>query len=153
MINKPVSLFVFFSTFLCIIIAVPTKGCWSGGWTINVINEINNPDRVQVHCKSKDDDIGMKEIGFHQSVDWKFCENIIAPSTLFFCHVYKGKQEQVFDVFNHTIKPLCREQDRSKDYWRCSWLIQADGIYFIDRRDGGEKIIKMHDWKNIGRVI
>ncbi|PWA40533.1 Plant self-incompatibility S1 [Artemisia annua] len=141
--------FIFFTTLLCIIVAVSAKpkSCWSGGWIVNVVDDINSKELIQVHCKSKDDDIGMKSIGFGQSVDWKFCENIFSPSTLYFCHVYKGSQEQVFDVFNDKIKQTCREKDQKKDYWACTWLIRPDGIYIRDRSQGGETDKKMHEWK------
>ncbi|KAL8214226.1 hypothetical protein R6Q57_003675 [Mikania cordata] len=63
--GKP--LFIFLTTLVCIIAAVAAKGCtFSKGWTINVIN---NNDKVQVHCKSKDNDIGMKSLGFHESIN------------------------------------------------------------------------------------
>ncbi|XP_076931930.1 S-protein homolog 21-like [Bidens hawaiensis] len=147
---KPV--IIFFTALVCMIAAAAAKKCfWTGGWTINVINDINSKQKVGVHCKSKDDDIGMKYLGFHESVDWSFCENIWTPSTLFVCHAYKGTQEQVFDVFNHnTILPLCPEPDSKRDKYRCSWLIKADGIYIMDRRQGigHYKEIKMHSWNN-----
>ncbi|XP_071718410.1 S-protein homolog 18-like [Rutidosis leptorrhynchoides] len=150
--EKLVSVFIFFTTFLSIIITIAAKGCWTNGWAINVVNDIdNNKAPIQVHCKSKDDDIGMKSLGFHQSVDWKFCEKVITPSTLYFCHFYMGNKEQVFDVFNDTHKSLCQETDKSKDYWACTWLVRPDGFYIVDRKDGGEKVVKIHDWKQ-GRV-
>ncbi|KAL8260056.1 hypothetical protein R6Q59_028009 [Mikania micrantha] len=108
--GKP--LFIFLTTLVCIIAVAAAKGCtFSKGWTINVINNINNNDKVQVHCKSKDNDIGMKSLGFHESINWEFCENIVGPSTLYFCHFYKGNQQLVFDVFNHSMRPLCHEPD------------------------------------------
>lgn len=149
--EKPVSFFIFFTTFLSIIVAITAKGCWTNGWTINVANEINNKGPIQVHCKSKDDDIGMKSLGYHQSIDWKFCENVISPSTVYFCHFYMGNQEQRFDVFNDTHRSLCLEKDKKKDYWRCTWLVRPDGFHVVDRKDGGETIVKIHDWKQ-GRI-
>ncbi|XP_076951598.1 S-protein homolog 6-like [Bidens hawaiensis] len=151
---KPV--IIFFTTLVCTIAATAAKRCfWSDGWIINVINEVDSIHQVQVHCKSRNDDIGMKSLGLHESVDWKFCDNIIEPSTLYFCHAYKGTQEQVFDVFNrNTINPisrLCREPDSNADHWRCSWLLKSDGIYIVDRTEGHGryKEIKMHNWNNI----
>ncbi|MFS7988912.1 putative plant self-incompatibility S1 [Helianthus anomalus] len=145
---------IFFTTFLCVIaLATAAKPCWLGGWAINVVNQVNGTDKghVYAHCKSKNDDIGFHKIKYQHSTTWKFCENIFGPTTLFFCHAYKGQhQELVFDVFTQdTIKPLCRELDFKANYWRCSWLLRDDGIYLVDRREKGkEKNMKMHDWKH-----
>nr|XP_043611812.1 S-protein homolog 1-like [Erigeron canadensis] len=154
---KPASVLIFFTTYLCIVIAIGAKNCmWSNGrgWIINVVNEINGPNKIQVHCKSKDNDIGMKTLGYHETIDWKFCENIIAPSTLFFCHFYNGNKEQVFDVFNDTLGAFCDEKDRKKTYYRCTWMAKLEGFYIKDRRAGPGKLetgLKLHDWK-VGRV-
>ncbi|XP_076904362.1 S-protein homolog 21-like [Bidens hawaiensis] len=143
--HKP--LIIFFTTFVCMISAASAKYCWDAGWAISVVN--NCHERVQVHCKSKDDDIGLKDLGLHESVDWKFCENIIEPSTLFFCHAYKGNKEQVFDVFNYDkIRPHCCERDKNLEYGRVNWLLNEDGIHFIDRCGAVDKDVKMHDWNN-----
>ncbi|XP_076898546.1 S-protein homolog 24-like [Bidens hawaiensis] len=151
---KPV--IIFFTTLVCTLASAAAKRCiFSDGWIINVINEIDSVHKVQVHCKSRDDDIGMKDLAFHESVNWSFCDNIFDPSTLYFCHAYKGyDQEQVFDVFNrNTVNPiskLCGEPDSNADYWRCSWLLKSDGIYIVDRTEGNgrSKKIKMHNWNN-----
>ncbi|KAJ9558711.1 hypothetical protein OSB04_013325 [Centaurea solstitialis] len=134
--NKTLSLFlIFFKSFLCIIIAVvEAGGCiLSTGYAINVVNQIDGPDdKIRVRCKSKDDDIGDKTIGFQQSVDWHFCENVFGPSTLFFCHFYMGNRQQVFDVFNKSVKPQCHEKHKP-EHWRCTWLVRRDGFYIVHR--------------------
>ncbi|KAL4561157.1 hypothetical protein LXL04_033319 [Taraxacum kok-saghyz] len=143
--------FIFFPMFLCIIIeVVAAGGCfWSNGYFINVVNDIyHSPNKVMVHCKSKDNDIGVKTIGFNQSVEWKFCEKIWTPSTLFFCHFYMGNVEQVFDVYNNGIGPQCVER-KKEEYWRCTWLIKTDGFYFVDRTSGVRKDVKKYAWKAI----
>ncbi|GJW67229.1 plant self-incompatibility S1 [Tanacetum coccineum] len=148
-------IFILFTSLLFVVAAVSAKKpitCFSGGWIVNVVDDINSKELIQVHCKSKNDDIGMKSIGFGQSVDWKFCETIITPGTLYFCHFYKGNQEQVFDVFNDKIKHTCREKDRKMDYWACTWLIRSDGFYIRDRSQGGETDRKMYEWKQ-GRAL
>ncbi|KAI3697104.1 hypothetical protein L6452_29859 [Arctium lappa] len=96
-------------------------------------------DTVVVHCQSKDDDTGEKTIGFNQSVDWKFCENILDPRTLFFCHFHMDNKQQVFDVYNKTVKLEYVEKPK-RDYWRCTCLIKRDGFYFVHWGDMRQEI-------------
>ncbi|KAL7616033.1 hypothetical protein Lser_V15G02802 [Lactuca serriola] len=147
--SLPFVFIIYVTAFLCII-KVGAGGCfWSSGWFINVCNLIPN-EKVLVHCKSKDNDIGgVQTIGWNESVHWQFCENIVSPSTLYFCHIWWGNSEQVFDVFNGQLKRQCIEKEK-KDYWRCTWLIKKDGFYLIDRTNGGHNDVKKYDWKPIG---
>ncbi|KAI3697106.1 hypothetical protein L6452_29862 [Arctium lappa] len=69
-----------------------------------------------------------------ESVDWKFCENILAPTTLFFCHFHMDNKQQVFDVYNEIVKPEYVEKPK-REYWRCTWLIKRYGFYFVHQGD------------------
>ena len=141
--------FIFFVAFLCMVKVVSGSGCfWSSGWFINVANLIGK-EKVLVHCRSKENDIGEKTIGWNESVHWQFCENIVSPSSLYYCHFYLGNREQTFDVFNGVMKHDCVEKEK-KDFWRCTWLLKSDGFYFVDRTSGTPIQVKKYDWKPMG---
>ncbi|KAL6581430.1 hypothetical protein OROMI_007353 [Orobanche minor] len=78
-------------------------------------------DNVKVHCRSEDDDLGMKRLGVGQVTDWGFC--VWPYKTLFYCDVWWGCSKHAafhaFDAKLHVGK-------------NCYWLIRADGLYFSE---------------------
>ncbi|KAI3697109.1 hypothetical protein L6452_29865 [Arctium lappa] len=128
--------------FLCIFIAVVTEGCfWSKGYFINVVNDINDGgnDTVVVHVQSKDDDIGEKLSDLSNPLTGNYVRTSLLQvlfSSAIFIWIYK---QQVFDVYNGTVKPECVEKPK-RDYWRYTWLIKRDGFYFVHRGDTRHEI-------------
>ncbi|XP_024984191.1 S-protein homolog 5-like [Cynara cardunculus var. scolymus] len=142
--EKPCSFsFIFFTTFLCIIISVAESCTFTQGYSVIVIND-NINEKVQVHCKSKDNDIGLKSIGLKESVAWSFCDNINFPSTLFYCNFQLGKKHQVFDVYNRDVGRSCKKGPKG-DRRLCRWYIRHDGFYMIGME--GSQDVKKYDWK------
>nr|XP_043611811.1 S-protein homolog 20-like [Erigeron canadensis] len=146
--------------FLCIVVATTAKDCGgfkNNGWYMNVVNEMLNEPKIQVRCASKDDDLGMKALGWNEGHHWKFCDTLLGlnGATVFWCHFYWGNKEQRFEVFNTTMRHQCNEvgKDYEKPYWRCTWMIRHTGFWFRDRRKGSDKPrdYKWYDWK-VGRI-
>ncbi|KAG5560487.1 hypothetical protein RHGRI_003714 [Rhododendron griersonianum] len=62
--------------------------------TVHVINGVPGvPDTLQVHCQSKDDDLGTHGLKNGQEINWTFKPNLF-DTTLFFCHFLLGFQGQ-----------------------------------------------------------
>ncbi|GAV64184.1 Self-incomp_S1 domain-containing protein, partial [Cephalotus follicularis] len=80
----------------------------------------NMPSNVTIHCKSKDDDLGIHVIPTTQSYEWGFRVNFW-ETTLFFCGFTTKKGGGVYDIFN-----AMRDEHRCVD-GTCIWHVRDDG--------------------------
>ncbi|KAK9149152.1 hypothetical protein Scep_007909 [Stephania cephalantha] len=105
---------------------------------IHMINNLWPAPTLNIHCKSKDDDLGEQALSPKQEFHWSFKDNI-AGTTLFWCAMNwkdnDGKtQDQSFDVYNSSI--LC-----TTDCW---WSARVDGIYFYDENQ--RNFVRQYVW-------
>ncbi|KVH91051.1 Plant self-incompatibility S1 [Cynara cardunculus var. scolymus] len=99
-------------------------------------------DNVEVHCQSKDTDLGVHVLNSRNiHYGWSFCENIMT-STLYFCHFNRQMVERTFDVFNITMASAC--DHGFSDTNTCNWAVKQDGFYFFDHRRS--TWLKQYDW-------
>lgn len=108
----------------------PSNACsvFVKGYVVHINSEIT--DNVTLRCQSKDDDLGYHVLSSsNPEYDWSFCQSF-SGSTLFFCHFWWQKSEQVFDVFNITMMTWCDEGHLEGN--TCNWEIKDDGFYFFD---------------------
>ncbi|XP_021290720.1 S-protein homolog 18-like [Herrania umbratica] len=97
---------------------------------IHIINDLPsdlppNIPALSLHCKSKDKDLGEKNMLEHQDYTWDSRINLLR-TTLFFCNArWEGKQ-RYFEAFKAT-----RDEHRCRVYHNsCLWSMRHDGIYF-----------------------
>ncbi|CAN0897800.1 S-protein homolog 1 [Linum grandiflorum] len=95
-------------------------------WTythVHVINELSKSKPLLVHCKSKDDDMGIHWVGPNGEYEWRFKPKIFG-NTLFWCHVKKRDKEIVYKAYwedNH---------DNDRQYMdHVRWVAKEDGLY------------------------
>ncbi|KAF8118856.1 hypothetical protein N665_0002s0163 [Sinapis alba] len=101
-------------------------------------NELNNIKILEVHCKSKDDDLGYHYLPVGQSQEYKFRDNLW-HTTLFWCHMGQGpafKFQQVFEAYS---------SKWSKYVGSTYWIGREDGIYFR-QEPHGLPLVKKYDW-------
>ncbi|XVE78041.1 hypothetical protein DITRI_Ditri13aG0112300 [Diplodiscus trichospermus] len=92
---------------------------------VHVINGFSNQTLV-AHCKSKDDDLGVRHIPIHDEFQWTFRTDFWSR-TRFSCHMWWKGGEKYLDVFwmdNKFIENECGLTD-------CRWRSQDDGIYLF----------------------
>ncbi|KAK9106264.1 hypothetical protein Syun_022275 [Stephania yunnanensis] len=82
---------------------------WFSKSTVRVRSEITGNHGLTVHCKSKDDDLGVRTLYWGNQFEWSFSETIIGH-TLFWCYMgwtdSNGKlKEASFDVYNAEKEP------------------------------------------------
>lgn len=88
---------------------------------VTIINGLEPPTDLAIHCKSKDDDLGFHILPFGSNFSFSFHPNFWG-TTLFFCGMrWNFSPPKWFDVF-----------DASNDYQQCqfciyNWKIVADG--------------------------
>ncbi|KAL3644959.1 hypothetical protein CASFOL_010139 [Castilleja foliolosa] len=111
--------------------------CITGYIHVNITNNLhsNNPP-LKLRCKAKDDDLGYQTVLVNQQFSWRFCESFFGK-TLYFCHLYWGQKQSVFDAFRgkfiHT--------SPSKNYFS----VRDNGIYY--RNDMEAIFVYKYGWK------
>ncbi|GAV83696.1 Self-incomp_S1 domain-containing protein [Cephalotus follicularis] len=85
---------------------------------VNVLNRLNG--NFTIHCKSKDDDVGIHVIPVRQSYDLSFRVNVMG-STLFFCSVTSQRGSINFDLYN-------AKRDMKRCPTQCNWIVAKVGL-------------------------
>ncbi|OMO59742.1 Multi antimicrobial extrusion protein [Corchorus olitorius] len=80
---------------------------------------------LQLHCKSKTKDLGLRKMLRHEDYKWDTRINYWR-TTLFFCNVsWEGKQRYI-----EAFKAIRDEWRCLKYHHSCMWSVREDGIYF-----------------------
>ena len=101
-------------------------------------NLVSNSTSLNIHCASKDDDLGFHTISANQKYEWSFCKNFFS-TTLFYCHLWWDSEDKAFDVFHEKFFAWS-----THDSW---WVAKNDGIYFSDYPQPFP-LTKIYDWSN-----
>ncbi|GFP78580.1 hypothetical protein PHJA_000001500 [Phtheirospermum japonicum] len=91
---------------------------------------------MMLRCQSGDDDLGDHTLLFNQEFKWSFCDDFFSR-TVFFCHLWWGSKQQVFDVFRSEFTKVTKPQH--------FWLAKSDGIYFSNS-NVSSTFIKRYNW-------
>ncbi|KAL4336618.1 hypothetical protein AHAS_Ahas12G0028200 [Arachis hypogaea] len=89
--------------------------------TVEVTNLLQNGLSFTIHCKSRDDDLGVHVVESNGQYHWKFHSNYLG-TTLFFCGITWNNGSIVYDLYRY-----------NRDYRRCSthcdWIVTNE--FFI----------------------
>jgi len=92
---------------------------WAGKTTVQITNTLEGKQNLNIHCKSKDDDLGPHLLHINESFQWSFGPHFF-KITLFFCSVQWGNGPLLhFDAY-----------DQIRDYSlckHCHWYIESYG--------------------------
>ncbi|KAH7521868.1 S-protein homolog 6 [Ziziphus jujuba] len=94
---------------------------------VRIFNKLGNGQDLTIHCKSKDDDLGVVTIGDNGVFYWKFRVNILG-STLFFCGLNWTDGYGVYDIYKAK-----RDMDRCPT--RCNWEAHTDCLHGLRQGD------------------
>jgi hypothetical protein len=103
----------------------------SGRTHVHVQNKVGSD--VIVHCKSKDDDLGLHTISNEQEYQWSFKPNIF-ETTLFYCYVSWARAPDFsfgFEAYNFRDRFSCTGSTNGSNH-DCYWLFAPDGVYLSD---------------------
>lgn len=78
---------------------------------VYIINELGSGINLNVHCKSKNNDLRLQHIPFQGNYTFNFKPNWWG-TTLFFCHFNWQNQFYWFDIYTN-----------DRDYRRCKWCL------------------------------
>ncbi|PIA62067.1 hypothetical protein AQUCO_00200210v1 [Aquilegia coerulea] len=114
-------------------------GCWSvsaehhgiylGRVRVYVNNLIAPNKMMDIHCKSKDDDLQLQTLAYGQNQTWSFKVNFWG-TTLFWCGM--GWKDDTGRYLQGSFKIYEYMRDYSKCDGICVWNAQKDGLYFLN---------------------
>ncbi|GAA0161355.1 hypothetical protein LIER_43566 [Lithospermum erythrorhizon] len=98
---------------------------------VTINNHLGDNITVNIHCQSKDDDIGSQDVG-----DGGYYEISFRPSlwknTLFYCDMSWNDVHGHFDIYDQP-----RDEDRCRT---CFWDVRKDGLHGTNCEGGAEQI-------------
>nr|DAD20159.1 TPA_asm: hypothetical protein HUJ06_021622 [Nelumbo nucifera] len=98
----------------------------AGKYHVFVINDLGENETLNLHCASKNNDLGTHLITFGSNFNWSFNINF-SETTLFWCDMNWKSFRMHYDVFEaKRDRSICDAQQR------CYWRVQQDGLYFYD---------------------
>ncbi|CAA0825322.1 Plant self-incompatibility protein S1 family [Striga hermonthica] len=104
---------------------------------VYVYNNLSpSKEQLRVHCASQDDDLGYHNLTSNQNFHFTFCDNRF--TTLFFCHLWWGKKNKSFEVFNTLWKKPPTHHS--------AYVAKNDGIY-LSYNVPPQKLEKKFDWE------
>ncbi|CAN1169758.1 S-protein homolog 1 [Linum perenne] len=100
-----------------------SKASWWAYAHIHMVNELTGGKVMLVHCKSKNDDLGIHSVPAGSEYEWRFRPSVLG-NTLFWCHVATGNKQIVYDAFYQDPK-LWQRLHMDHSYW----VAKDSGIY------------------------
>ncbi|TYJ23719.1 hypothetical protein E1A91_A08G212300v1 [Gossypium mustelinum] len=116
---------------------------WFKTWHIHAVNGLSNDQTLLVHCKFKDDDLGVHNLIVGSEFISKFRSRII-KGTFFGCYMSFSNHQASFKVFwdNYVLYNMC-------DWGTCIWTAKDDRIYLKNIPKNQD--VYCYDWEQ-GRL-
>ncbi|PRQ36953.1 putative plant self-incompatibility S1 [Rosa chinensis] len=105
---------------LFILLLTKTEAAWNSRH-VEIINDLGPNTCLTIHCKSKDDDLGVHLLHFQETYWINFKINIFG-GTLFFCSFQWPDNFHHLDVYNQE-----RDNVPPKECRTCRYMIRSDG--------------------------
>ncbi|KAF5204077.1 Self-incompatibility protein s1, partial [Thalictrum thalictroides] len=98
----------------------------SGKTHVRILNRLGNGTAMNIHCQSRDDDIGYKIVNDGDEISWSFRPRLFLNfgATLFYCDVQWNMGAWLhFDAYDEH-----RDMDRCSR--ECRWMVTSENIWF-----------------------
>jgi len=113
---------------------------WASHTNVYITNNLDGGEDLNIHCKSKDDDLGQHVLHINQDFKISF-GNKLFFGTLFFCSFqWENGPLLHFDVY-----------DQNRDYYKCyecKWSIKKDGPCRFELQPGRSYLRKCYPWNH-----
>lgn len=100
-----------------------------------ITNKLEGRMSLQMHCKSKNDDLGIHILSYQSQYGFKFKPNILY-TTLYFCSFIWNDQLHWFDIFVYNRDQYCVGEES------CPWVVKQSGPCYL----GIYNVTKCYDW-------
>ncbi|KAG7550386.1 Plant self-incompatibility S1 [Arabidopsis thaliana x Arabidopsis arenosa] len=107
---------------------------------VRITNRLGDGSTLNLHCKSSDDDLGLKILAPNSSWSFKFRPTIIVGSTIFSCHFTWPGQSKRFNIYDDDRDGV----RRGIPCIYCIWDITKDGPCRFNESDHAFDIC--YDW-------
>ncbi|GAB2275211.1 hypothetical protein Dimus_009973 [Dionaea muscipula] len=107
--------------------------------TVELVNQLGPNIDLNIHCKSKDDDLHAQKVPYQQMYWFSFHPNILG-TTLFFCGFQWQNQAHSFDVY-------VEAEDNCNEKNICLWYVRPTGPCLVVDSDH----LRCFDWKKESR--
>ncbi|KAJ4829614.1 hypothetical protein Tsubulata_014284 [Turnera subulata] len=107
---------------------------------IHIFNTLGPGMNLTLHCKSKNDDLGVQVLPYNVSFSFHFCPNMFS-TTLFFCSFAWTNQFHWFDIY---------DQNRDVSCGDCTWNVTQGGPCMISDGSSWKRHICYPYNKNLG---
>ncbi|OIT26808.1 hypothetical protein A4A49_56405, partial [Nicotiana attenuata] len=128
-------------------LSIARKCIFTDRYEVHIINQLpSDSPQLQIHCASKDNDLGYNNVAVNEDFNWSFCESEFV-NTLFFCHFWWGSEERRFNVFDDPY--YCVSDQKVYNYLMyCKWEVRPDGFYLEQYNDTNKSYYMYHylDW-------
>ncbi|CAI0436571.1 unnamed protein product [Linum tenue] len=109
---------------------------------VHIVNELSDPKAVLlVHCKSKDDDLGVHYVTVDNEYTWRFKPDVI-KETMYWCYLAYNNRHVAFEAYN--------KADPQREYqFHSFWNVTDEAVFQESRNEDGvtwENILP-HPWK------
>ncbi|KAL5981757.1 hypothetical protein ACLOJK_015820 [Asimina triloba] len=96
---------------------------------VSLMNRLGDGKSMNIHCQSKDNDLGEHTVAEGEEFSWDFSVNAFG-TTLFYCDLGWGKISDFhFDSFS-------AGRDRRRCSSQCLWLVAKEGVYGLNDETG-----------------
>ncbi|KAF9591281.1 hypothetical protein IFM89_003232 [Coptis chinensis] len=136
--------------FLIVLVAVlAVCSTVSGGISIGIkrhvyfVNQIGAGVTLNTHCKSKDDDLGLRHLAYNDMITWHFRTDFL-DATMFWCDVdWWDNKTKVQIKGNFHIYEARYDIDACGK--NCTRIAKYDAVYAFDENNGGLEYI-LYKW-------
>ncbi|KAL6575712.1 hypothetical protein OROHE_000693 [Orobanche hederae] len=97
---------------------------------VQVINRLEDGLSMNVHCRSRDNDLGFHVLIVEEAIEWSFNLNFL-KTTLFYCDVqWEASHRYRFDAYD-------AGKDRKRCRSKCRWMVAKDrSLYGYNQESG-----------------
>ncbi|GAB2228993.1 hypothetical protein Droror1_Dr00023127 [Drosera rotundifolia] len=93
---------------------------------VHIINKVEDHAVIAVHCKSKDNDLGLHYLNYEETYQFKFRVNFWG-TTLFFCGFHWHDKQVIGDAYDYS-----RDWDRCPV--NCDWIVDQEAVYGVNKK-------------------
>ncbi|KAF5178623.1 hypothetical protein FRX31_031794 [Thalictrum thalictroides] len=120
---------------------------------VRVFNSLSSNHKLDIHCKSKDNDLGLHTLSYKHEFSWHFHVNIWG-STLFWCKmgwrdnrgVYVNGSFNIYDYNKDKYKCGDIPNQSGPVSHVCGWYVHKDGLYLFDPYNPGMSPELTYNW-------
>ncbi|XP_021892430.1 self-incompatibility protein S1-like [Carica papaya] len=115
-----------------------SKSTAKGKTRVRVVNKLGTNRIMNIHCQSRDDDLGYHAILDGSEIEWKFAVNFWG-TTLYYCDVqWDYSKWHHFDAYSSEL-----HYDRCKT--ECIWMVTKDGLFNFNEEFGNWVLVPFQD--------